>query len=463
MRSLFPLLLAPFEEYILADDRPGYRMTFFFELTFAGELDRPAFEVGLNEALRRHPLLSSLVQRAGWRRLAWVAAENIAPVINWGPADSPIQFPEDDGIDLSRETGLRFFIRVGAGETRMVVQFHHACCDGYGAIQFLSDVFAGYVRRLNSAAVEVPDYQPTVPERLARRDDLHVCIWDPARRWRFVWESACQLLREALRPVAALAPPVRGNAAVSDRLDSPGNLTRTLEKRVFHGLKVLARRHGVTVNDLLLSQLFLTLRDWNQPRQSSSARLPLGVLVPTSLRSERHDGMPAANVMSFHFCRRRVEDCADSVELLKSLHAEQLYVKRWRFSALFLNAIRALRRVPGLLPFTFSRIGCRATAVLSCVGDPSRVITAQYPVNAEGNPVLGNLVLTDVSAAPPIRSQTSASFTAWQFDEKLRLGVRCDPQIFSRTAADELLDLFCSRVNALGASVESKAAARIAA
>lgn len=463
MRSVFPLPLAPFEEYILVDDRPGYRMTFFFELSFEGELSGPAFEDGLNAALSRHPLFTALVERRTWRRPRWISAGRIRPRVEWGSPGAPVPFPADDGIDLTRECGVRFFIRAGSGRTHMIVQFHHACCDGLGAVQFLSDLFAGYVRHLTPDAPHLPDYQFVEPEKLSRRDDLHVQLWDPARRWRFVWESACQLARVALRPVAPLAAARAAKPDENNRLDIHGSLTRTLEKRVMQGLKVSARRNGVSVNDLLLCELFQTLRDWKQAHATADLRTPLGILVPTNLRNERHDGMSAANVMSFHFCRRHVRECADPAELLASLHDEQVYVKRWRFSALFIGAMRALRVIPGVLSLVMSRNQCMATAVLSCVGDPSRALTAQYPVNLAGHAVIGNLVLTDVNAAPPIRRQTSAAFTAWQFDERLRIGLRCDPQVFSRTGADELLDLYCRRIEAIGTAAVPQLPARTAA
>ena len=47
MSSVLPLPLAPIEEYLLLDDRPGHRMTFLVEQTFDGEIDRDAFEIGL--------------------------------------------------------------------------------------------------------------------------------------------------------------------------------------------------------------------------------------------------------------------------------------------------------------------------------------------------------------------------------------------------------------------------------
>ena len=53
MSDVFPLHLSPFEEFMLLDEHPGYRMTFLVEQSFDGEIDRAAFDAGVTEALRR--------------------------------------------------------------------------------------------------------------------------------------------------------------------------------------------------------------------------------------------------------------------------------------------------------------------------------------------------------------------------------------------------------------------------
>src|SRR5687768_16170172 len=113
MSDVLPLPLAPFEEFMLVDDRPGYRMTVLVEQTFDGEIDRDAFEIGVTEASQRHPLLCAFVKRrwfGGWK---WTSAGDARPTIDWAALDQPINFPTETGIDLTREIGVRFYARVG--------------------------------------------------------------------------------------------------------------------------------------------------------------------------------------------------------------------------------------------------------------------------------------------------------------------------------------------------------------
>src|SRR5208283_5292738 len=80
---IFPLHLSPIESFMLADDQPGYPMTFVIHLQVAGQIDRPAFESALAEALHRHPLLRALIKTAKGGLPCWTLAEDPQPAMNW--------------------------------------------------------------------------------------------------------------------------------------------------------------------------------------------------------------------------------------------------------------------------------------------------------------------------------------------------------------------------------------------
>lgn len=461
MSDVFPLPLAPFEEYMLVDDRLGYRMTFLVEQSFEGEIDRAAFDAGVSEASRRHPLLRAFVQRRRFRGWTWVSAIDASPPVNWGSLDQPVRFPEDPGIDLSREVGVRFFVRVGQGRSRLITQFHHACCDGMGAIQFLSDLFAAYTRVLFPNAEQHPAYQPAEETHLSRRADLRVHC-DRTMPWRrlflrtlgYCWKYGVHA------PVAV----AKASTRIGTPLDYPGTLTRTLPASVQRALKQVARRGDVTINELLVRELMLTIRDWNQRHSTVRDSAPISILVPTNLRNLDHDHVPAANVMSFVAFQRTMSELREPQQLLESINAESRFYKQWRFGAAFLDGLKVVRWIPGMLRWLLNQNRSLCSAILSCIGDPSLAITASFPVNADGNPVLGNLVFDDLNTAPPIRPGSHASFTTWHFSNKLRLGVRCDTTIFTQESAQELLDLFTDRVVALAATAdENRRTERIAA
>lgn len=59
------------------------------------------------------------------------------------------RFPRARRLDLQRESGLRTTVLEGEDGTDLVLQFHHAACDGLGAMDFASNLLTAYA---NAAA-----------------------------------------------------------------------------------------------------------------------------------------------------------------------------------------------------------------------------------------------------------------------------------------------------------------------
>ena len=134
--STFPLPLAPFEHFMLADDCPDYPMSFFVHLKFHGRFERPQLNAALKTALARHPLLNSWIRgtaQDATSRITWIEADSPPPTIDWNDADVPIRFAAGRWIDLRSETGIRLWLRETEITTTLVLQIHHCCCDGIGA------------------------------------------------------------------------------------------------------------------------------------------------------------------------------------------------------------------------------------------------------------------------------------------------------------------------------------------
>ena len=463
MSDVFPLPLSPFEEYLLLDDRPSHRMTYLVEQSFEGEIDRDAFDAGVVEASQRHPLLRANVRQrwfGGWR---WIAAVNTQPPVDWAPLDEPVNYAEGSGIDLRSEVGVRFIVRVGQGRSRLITQFHHSCCDGMGAIQFLSDLFAKYTRVMSPHAESQPAYQSAEARHLTRRADLKVYSDRSMSRWRLFWRVLRYARHYSANPPVELASS-RISTMSHTPLAAPGTLTRTLPLASQHALRRIARRRDVTVNELLVCELMLTIRDWNERHGTIQDTDHISIRVPTNLRNLEHDQLPAANVVGFVAFQRSVAEMKQPERLLESIQQESQFYKRWRFGAAFLDALKVIHWVPGALRRLVNSDHSFGSVIFSCLGDPSLAIAANFPVNAEGNPVFANLVFDDLNTAPPIRPMTHASFTTWHFSNKLRLGVRCNSAVFTQEAAQELIDMYADRVIAVAAqAADCRDADRVAA
>ena len=119
-------------------------MVFAFQMNLSGELRRSVFESAINEALTHHPLLCAIVKKNSQKDPVWVPANELRPLVDWNVLSVPINSSNNDGIDLEREVGLRVWVRQGDGTAELTMQFHHACCDGIGALRFIGHVLAAY-------------------------------------------------------------------------------------------------------------------------------------------------------------------------------------------------------------------------------------------------------------------------------------------------------------------------------
>ena len=117
--------------------------------------------------------------------------------------------------------------------------------------------------------------------------------------------------------------------------------------------------------------------------------------------------MPATNAMSYTFLNRRVADCADPAQMLRSIHWETSMIRRWNLGLHFISGLTVAHKVPGLMCLFTSSRRCFCTVVHSHLGDVHRHCGLQFP-RRDGYPVIGNLLLLRLTATPPIRPNTRA-------------------------------------------------------
>ncbi|MHB1033666.1 MAG: hypothetical protein ACYC35_27040 [Pirellulales bacterium] len=445
-QRIFPLHLTPIELFMLADDQPGYPMTFVIQLELSGRIDRVAFEQALLEALERHPLLRAWIQSVKGDLPCWVLAEDPQPALDWASEGTPMVCPRGEGIDLEREIGLRVWVREGADRARVMFQFHHACTDGTGAHRFIGDVLAAYGIRTAE-----PDKRPEFGSvavnllRTRKQHSLGLAATTLRGLRRVALRHAWSIMGR--RPVP-LAPP-RNAPPEGNGVDFPGYLYVSFSRNEHQQLRDVAGRCGVTFNDLLLRDLFLTMEQWNRQQWSWHRWPKLRIMMPTDLRSGDDYEMPAANMTSYTFITRAARMCASPDDLLRSIRNETGLIKHQRSGTTFMDMLLAASNRPGLLRFLLSRNLCLATAILSNLADPSRRFTARFPRQA-GRIVCGNLVLDRLTGVPPLRPKTRATFSVSQYDRRLTLGLRCDPHVFRMEDTAALLRLYEQRLRESG-------------
>ncbi len=452
-KSVFPLPLVPWEHYMWKDDRPRYPMTFVIRLEVSGELQREPFLSALRTALDRHPLLKSRIIRVGWRGWCWLPSEADEPLVDWtdadtnSNADARLILPLGEFIDLTREVGLRVWARAAFEQARLTFQFHHAATDGLGAIQFLGDLLAAYGRATVLPGEEVPEFGPLEISRLRTRGDH-----GPARveSWRQRFADLKLFVEEAWHLFARQPKPlaVRTLSDAERSIEFPSLLTRRLNRHEAAQLREFASKRGVSPNDLYLREMFLTLHDWNRERSSWRPSHWLRIGMPVSMRTEQHDGLPAANVLSMFFVARQLGDRIDTDELLKDLHQQTDRIVNRRLGWYFATGVNWSARIPGALNFSVSERHCLATVILANVGDIRRQMSARFPLQ-RGKIVAGNIVLESFEGAAPVRPQTHAGVSLGTYAGELIVNLHPDAWHLSRADADELLDRFVNRLRAV--------------
>jgi hypothetical protein len=438
-----PLEVLPFEEYMLRDDRPGYPMNTFARLRFSGPLERDAAEMAFQTALSRHPLLRAIVRPAAHGRLEWVAADPGPPPLVWcrGPCDGP--FPPTGGIDLTAESGLKGWVVEDGSRAVLVLQFHHACCDGVGLLQVVEDFLLAY-----SSALPGPPgrngLQRLEPHLLPGREAFGLT---PQNGSRALPAQATGLL--GLRQLLTRHPiPLLAHEPTPfDPLPPgyPAVMTRQLPPAELRALKQLAVRDGVTVNQRLIRDLFVAVDDFQARYQPHAAEGWLRFSVPINLREAKDRRLPAANVVSMVFLDRRRAQIADPDRLLASIHHDLELSRRLRLGLTFMWSISFFRALPGGLDHMTMGERCVATCVISNLG----TVLRRTPLERQqGRIVAGNVVLEDMDILAPLRPGTAAAFLIFCYADALCVSMHYDPRRLAREQATDLLDSFLRRVRA---------------
>jgi len=445
--NVFPLLLTPFERYMLADDRPEYPMTCAAQMRLLGTIDRAAFSEAFHDVLMRHPMLSATVDRSNPRTLRWVLGGESVPAIQWRQSEDPDNLGLSERINLESEAGMRFQMRQGPDNVLATMVFHHACCDGIGAARFFEDLLLAYHSRVDPRA-SLGVLPAAETSRLSLRGNI-------PRIGRFcprVAEEARIFIREGrhwlFHPVTPLGYP--------PRLQEPDSYSHSLEEfptcefdlEFCSQLRTAAKRWGITVNDVLVAAAFVTISEWNAKYKPQGPTPWLRVAVPQNLREAADRWMPASNKVTMCFITRGQNSCRSPSTLLKTIGVEMAAARYWLRGKSLIRAMGVAQAIPVLERRFLEQGRCLATVVLSNLGDYDQWFCSSLP--REGRLIrAGNVRLESIVLLAPVRPQTHAAFCVATYGGILRVSVRHDPKAFSDERAEELLALYASKVQTM--------------
>lgn len=454
-QDLFPLPLTAFEQFMLADESQEYPMVFYLQTQLSGVVDRHVMRLAVDETLARHPLLGCHIRRIDGQ-LCWVWAGDQIPEADWDPQHWQSEQPWRQSIDLTSETGLRVWGEQTDERATLTLQFHHACCDGIAAAQFLEDVAVSYARHYavyHQTGEELPELRPLDLQLLKTRNDragrrvanVHGGL---LRRIRVLLKYTVRYLRQIKLPIAADDALV-----VSDPQQGLGLLETRLDRKQTRALRDAARHHNASLNDLLVCELMHTAHQWNhqlpgwKPPQRWWKQPTWCVLVPTSLRGPSDISLPASNVVSYVFMARNLSLLKDPATLLHSVRDEMQLVHKHQGGWLFVQAIESMQKIPGLMRLITKRTAnsCMSTTVLSHMGNLLNAVGSRLP-RQDGSIRMGNLLVEQIGGVPPVRQGTAVAFSTMMVGGQLAISMRCCARRFSRQAAERLLEQFAARL-----------------
>ena len=202
-----------------------------------------------------------------------------------------------------------------------------------------------------------------------------------------------------------------------------------------------ARNAQISVNDLALSALFYVCRKWQEGHGVNGPRNRIRLLMPFDIRTKDDIRLSAANRMSFSFLGRTHRQCDDWEELLRSVQAETRAIKDTRVYADFLMGLRSGMSQPGFLRWVVRRCSNMATLVFTYTGDVQRGLGHLF-ADEDGGTRLGDSLLEDVLAAPPVRKNTNIAIGMCQGKGRICISATWNRQVLTSDDTRRFLELF---------------------
>ncbi|MEM6778364.1 MAG: hypothetical protein AAF670_11965 [Planctomycetota bacterium] len=405
-------------------------MTSWIELHFVGQVQRDALQRALHATIHRHPLLAS---RAMWIEGNWFWSydpdftprlrdpESEPMLVNMPGTKAPTPRP----LDPTLEPGCRYWYASDpANDTsRLIIQLHHACCDGVGLRQVLIDALTGYAARASDPNDSNPPSQDhrrrrqrdrLDPMRLRDRADFSAITEKPAKARLTWWRKLRNAHYFYLQPPDSLQGRDRAPCDTTAEATSCSESGEPIRHHLFdastsNAILECCRRSEVSVNDLALALLFSACRQWNQSTGNDSPNRRLRLLMPIDLRGRADIGLPATNRLSFAFLGRTHGQCESWSSLLESVQEETQWIKDTRVYMDFLDGMAVATKHPRVMKALLRRGNRMCTSVLTYTGDISRGLKRIFP-EENGRRRVGDVDLERILVAPPARRNTNITF-----------------------------------------------------
>ena len=416
----------------MLDAVAGAQMSYVVEFCVEGKLDFTALQAAMQRVAARHPMLQSNVEFGeGFLGCKWVPSTNTDPQII--QISTPIAGEQVSRLlhfNLEHEIGLRLLVESSGDRHSLRFVFHHACCDGIGAFQFLEEFLNAYHALVTgNSKSQLPELDTNAILNREPGPSKELSLWRKTYRSGFVLPK--RVIRMMFLRPTSLADRMTTNDQGSERSFSLP--VAILDRETTLGLRRKAAGLNTSLNTLCLRDLKRTLHKQLDARSSG----PVRVMLPVSLRTREHRSMPAANCVSMVAMDSQPHECQDSEHLLTLLKRRTQYIADWQIEHSWNQTIRFLASMPGLKGLLNQRHRpVQATAVFSSLG---RILRRSRFPKRGGRPCFGGLELKGINSAPPTSPNLPFAFFSSEYQGELKLNVEHDASSVSRDRAEAIL------------------------
>ncbi len=422
-RGYMPSLpLTPIESYFFYDHRESHPAWIRYDFTFRGALERAALERALERIVQRHPRTGATVAERRWRGPIWKLGA-ARPELHWRAA-AAVEDDHDDPRerhDLSTRAGLRTVVRAGAAETHLTLTVHHAVADGLGVHVIARDLLLLYAIECG-APIVLPEVAPLSPRRDRRSSDAAAWRQLPWVAFGVVWGALLGRQRVV---------ELRG-AAEGGRRRELGAHCLSVDDTV--RLRKAARTAGVSMNELVLRDVQMTLAAWLQRHGPARPEDWTRVLVPMNVGGARVSLQCSTNALGVALIERRVRSLGRRARLLHRAHEDMEFIQRRGLMRAFGALMRLRSWLPGGIARHCRRGGTRSTLVFSNIG---KIFSTSALVRPDGVLAVPGAELTDVAAWGPCRPGSNIFAATGSYRGRQSFWVAFDPAAMSAAQAED--------------------------
>ena len=438
--QLFPARLTSIEKYHFFRDCYEFPNNLFCRLRFVGKVNRKKAIEALTFCEERHPLVNVAVRLDG-NKLFWDGHHPPSETLRW---DETSESPNFSRLDLTESSGIRFLFKETDDKFEVWIHAHYAAFDSAAVIQIANDWMLAYANL--AAGRDIAHSMPRLDSQLLqKRHELGLDSPSRLKLWTKQPFAIWRTTRHMFRQFGLLTNAIFARSKPQILHDTfPVIHGEWMSAGVLKSLQDQAIKHKVSLNSILLSHLFLTVRDWRTDHQHGRPEDWIRIVMPTDIRATFDREMPAANRSSFVEFDRRHTDFRRPDLLAKGLNDELEKMDWWYLNRMFLIAVRGMSTLSSWLRSSAESQKYRGTIVFANLGNPFSLIRE---LKTKDGIVAGNLRLKDFDVVGPIRPGLGVNLFLQTHGKRMRLSMHVDTRQVDMNDAEELFEAFLERVD----------------